>query len=271
MRNVMYVDFETDIIDRDHARPVQVAAALVAYPDPEEENADVSSVEFESLLDPESPISPEAMATHRIEQWEVKGKPRLSECQMFVDLLGYADYLCAHHGREFDFHILRRELPDSEDLRRLMSAGAWIDTLTLSRKAYPDFPEHKLAGLAYRLELIDPKDRKSFPFHSAGSDVVVCRALIERVMADFGLKSIADLYDYEKETVPATVMPFGKEKGRTLEDLRKNNPGFLKWCLEQSWFADEWPDVFLGVVKETMPERFDEARERVACVKKSLL
>lgn len=268
MRTVMFLGFETDILEKEKARPVQVAAELVGFAEPGEEGS-FPKVSFSSLLDPQGEILPEAMAVHRIEQEEVTGKPVLSDCVEFREMLGYADYICAHNGRAFDFLILQREVP--KEAARFINSGVWIDTLVLARKAWPEFPEHKLAGLSYRLGLVSKAERKTFNFHDAQADTILCRKLFEAVMERTGLIDVDSVWEYSRTPNPAEIFPFGKYTGVSISDLLREDARYLEWCLKQPWLVTEWPEVFLGIIKETMPDRLSESSDQVAEVMKKLL
>jgi|SRR5262249_8295405 len=46
----------------------------------------------------------------------------------------------------------------------------------------------------------------------------------------------------------AHVMPFGKYKGRLLEEILTDDPSYLDWIVEQSWFRSEFPALHRAVI-----------------------
>jgi uncharacterized protein (DUF3820 family) len=50
----------------------------------------------------------------------------------------------------------------------------------------------------------------------------------------------------DKEAL-ATIMPFGKYKGKTLEDIGEENPTYISWMLDNINFTTE--KLFLAVKK----------------------
>ena len=57
--------------------------------------------------------------------------------------------LVAHNGDNYDFKILRRECYDNN----IPMENRLMDSLTMSRKAFPEFPNHKLDTLCNRLQV----------------------------------------------------------------------------------------------------------------------
>jgi uncharacterized protein (DUF3820 family) len=46
----------------------------------------------------------------------------------------------------------------------------------------------------------------------------------------------------------AHVMPFGKHKGRLLEEIVVDDPPYLDWLVEQLWFRSEFPALHQAVI-----------------------
>jgi DNA polymerase-3 subunit epsilon len=71
--------------------------------------------------------------------------------------------------------------------------GPWIDTLALSRKAWPKAPSHKLEDLISGLGL-EPRIREICPkgeAHDALYDAVACAVLLEHLLAQPGWTKLA--------------------------------------------------------------------------------
>jgi DNA polymerase III epsilon subunit family exonuclease len=109
---------------------------------------------FESLVNPERPMSPAAQAVHGIGDAALAGAPTAREVlPEFLAFLGEpgSATLLAHNGA-FDAAFLGRELGR---LGRSPPAHAVVDTLAFARRRLPHLTSHKLDALARALDL-DP-------------------------------------------------------------------------------------------------------------------
>lgn len=46
----------------------------------------------------------------------------------------------------------------------------------------------------------------------------------------------------------AHVMPFGKHKGKLIEELLVDDPSYLDWLAEQEWFRSEFEGLYAAIV-----------------------
>lgn len=166
------------------------------------------------LISPDRPITPQAMAIHRITEAMVRGKPTIEEA--IGRYHGSAWYVA--HNASFD----RRMLPEMH--------GEWICTMVLARQLWPG---QKYSNQALRhslqLEVTPPADLHA---HRALYDCYVTAALLIRIMETSG-------WDAEKMaalTRPAAtsgdILPFGKYRGQPVALIAKKDPGYLRWLLE---------------------------------------
>ncbi len=145
---------------------VELAAVLVV-------DGDVAD-RFESLVRPQVPIDADATAVHGIRDGDVRSAPDATEALgRFVDWLGAVPWMAAHSAR-FDAHVLAFEFvrtgltpPDASVL----------DTLRLSRKAFPDAPDHKLDTLCQLLAIEVDVHHRALP------DAVSCWKVLEAAQA----------------------------------------------------------------------------------------
>jgi DNA polymerase-3 subunit epsilon len=109
---------------------------------------------FQSLVNPERPVSPGAYAVHGISDLELSGAPRA--CDVLPELLAFlgdpeSASLVAHNA-SFDAGFLGAEL-NRADLS--VPAHAMIDTLALARQRLPMLENHRLETVARHFGL-DP-------------------------------------------------------------------------------------------------------------------
>lgn len=128
---------------------------------------------FESLVDPQRPISPGAFRVNRITPEMLRGAPTFD--QVVPSLLqAMDDAVLVAHNAPFDLSFLAAEL---EIARRPLPENPVIDTLTLVRRLY-NFAHNNLSAVAEALNL------EVSPTHRAMSDVWTTFGLWERLRRD---------------------------------------------------------------------------------------
>jgi DNA polymerase III epsilon subunit-like protein len=174
-----FVDVETTGIDARTCAVVEVAVQIV--------EAGRVTATFESLVDPEMPISSFITALNGIDDAMVDGKPRLRE--LVPELIEHCrGAVVVAHNAAFD----RRFLPF---LAAHPSACSW----RLAPKVVPEAPNHKNQTLRAFFGVDDPKlhGRRS---HRALADVIVTRHVffhcIERYVALGYDDHIEALFDF---------------------------------------------------------------------------
>lgn len=185
-----------------------------------------------SKLDPEAPIAAAATATHGIFYKDVEDEATLRE---WLDIVlaediwapGHAPIYFIAHNAKFDFKFLDRYIQCPVKL---------VDTLMLARRYYPDAESHKLQVLRVLLELpFDVTDA-----HSAGGDTAVLLNFVKRLCEDTGL-TLAQLCEDAQRKEPLTKFTFGKHKGRLIEDVKREDKGYVRWLLDKMAGLD--PDL----------------------------
>jgi len=165
------------------------------------------------LVSPDRPISRQAMAIHRISEEMVIGKPPIEEA---INRYHGSAYYVAHNA-SFD----RRMLPEMH--------GEWICTMSLSRQLWPGI---KYGNQALReslqLDVTPPSDLHA---HRALYDCYVTAALLIRIMHTTGWDA-ADMVARMQPKSGMDTFPFGKYRGRKIEEVAKRDPGYLKWVLK---------------------------------------
>lgn len=165
------------------------------------------------LVSPDRPISRQAMAIHRISEAMVIGKPPIEQA---ISRYHGSPYYVAHNA-SFD----RRVLPEMH--------GEWICTMTLSRKLWPGI---RYGNQALRESLqLDVTPPAELHAHRALYDCYVTAALLIRIMQTTGWDAAEMLTRMQPKSGNDTF-PFGKYRGRKIEEVAKRDPGYLKWVLK---------------------------------------
>ncbi len=241
---VLYLDTETTGVDTKTCHPVEVALLLTTYKGKErhaEEKLDV-------IVKPPEPCSFEAMAVHHITHKMVEDKPTLLElAPQVMPLVEQADFVVAHNA-PFDMEILERTAAYAfiKDEKQRFTINT-LDTLRLAHHMWNDLPSYKLQVLRYRFGLDDRDDlqelAKSDP-HRAMFDTLLLRLLVEWLwLTGDQFETVEQMVTLSHKPYTVGVFPFGKHFGTKVEDVVKNDPSYVLWCLSQDWLATERPDL----------------------------
>ncbi|MEG3135583.1 exodeoxyribonuclease X [Rouxiella sp. T17] len=165
------------------------------------------------LVCPDRPISPQAMAIHRITEEMVEDKPRIAVAVRRYQ--GHPFYVA--HNAAFD----RKMLPEMN--------GQWICTVKLSRELFPGQPSYSLQNLrkSLNLQTSPPQDLHA---HRALYDCYVTAALLQRILqeSDWTPEEMVALGD--RPTLLRTLK-FGKYRGKKIAEIALQDPGYLRWML----------------------------------------
>jgi DNA polymerase-3 subunit epsilon len=153
---------------------------------------------FESLVDPERPISPGAYRVNRITAEMLLGAPLFEEVAgPLLSLM--EDAVLVAHNAPFDLGFLAAEL---EIARCPPPEGPVVDTLTLARRAYT-FPRNSLEAVAGALEV----DQETA--HRAMADVWTTSGVLERILWDldrrWGVTTLGQLLGFQGGSIPYPV------------------------------------------------------------------
>lgn len=177
----------------------------------------VNEAYFDELINPHCPIPEEATKVHHITNEMVQEKDSFHDvAKRFVEFCSGDVVLIAHNNDNFDKHFLRYEF-SRHDLE-FPENWKFLDTLKWARKYRPDLPRHSLQYLreAYGFEANNA--------HRAMDDVIILYKVFSALIDDLPIEKVMDLlYKDVKLT-----MPFGKHKGKALEDVPKDYVLWLK-------------------------------------------
>lgn len=109
----------------------------------------VESARYQSMVDPERPLSPEAQAKNKITPEMLKGAPRFAavaaEFRQFV-----AGSVIVGQNVEFDLNFLNAEFQRAGMSKLALPA---IDTIALARRARPGLASYNLDNLAFQFRI----------------------------------------------------------------------------------------------------------------------
>lgn len=184
---------------------------------------------------PREVISFESMGVHHITEADVADCSDISEKAAIISMhLDHADFVLGH-GLRFDMEVIEREV-----LGGPYAPEKQIDTLRVSRHAWGDIPEHKLASLRYRFNLPTLGTGSQ---HSAAFDAFLTLQLALYATKKMEIDSWPDLYSKSISPIILKLMPFGKYRGDILADTFEQNKDYFRWLWRQPWFEGEWPDL----------------------------
>lgn len=208
----IYYDTETTGLKPDKDKIIEIAAY-----DP------VLGKTFEKLINPGSPIPPEASAISKITDDMVANAPSFSEIgKEFIEFCEGDVVLIAHNNDAFDIHFLRNEF----QRHQISMPTHWnfLDSLKWARRYRPDLPRHTLQFLReiYAIEANNA--------HRALDDVIVLHKIFELMIDDLSIEEVFKLMNRPRDI---QHMPFGKHQG---EPLNKVPRAYIQWLASNGAF-----------------------------------
>ncbi|MEI7810096.1 MAG: exonuclease domain-containing protein [bacterium] len=182
------------------------------------------------LYKPEIKIPAEASSVHHITNKMVADKPSFKESpdyKKIKSLFESPDSVVVAHNAKFDLGIILKENIEPKNV---------ICTLRVARALDKEnkIPQHKLQFLRYYLDI-----EIEATAHDALGDVLVLEKLFERLFNK--IKEEHKFTDEEalNHMIEISSRPslmhsfsFGKYNGKTVEDVAKMDPGYLRWFLD---------------------------------------
>lgn len=190
----------------------------------------VGGKEFESLFKPPVPIEIDAMAVSHITNRMVEDKYPFIGSDMHNDLIRIfsGGHILVAHNAAFDNEMLRRENIEIDD---------FIDTFKIAQQLDSEaiIPRYGLQYLRYYFDL----DVKDAPAHDALGDIRVLERLFSHyydiMVAEFGEEKavIGKMIEISKRPIFVKKFNFGKYKDMFVGEVAQNDPGYLRWLLDQ--------------------------------------
>jgi len=151
LRSFIAVDTETTGLDFENDRLIELAAVRF------EDGRPVA--DFEALVAPGKALSPVSRLITGLTAEELEAAPPAGETlRAFLAFAG--DLPLVAHNAEFDAHFVRRAL-EAQSLGPV--PGVWIDSLLMSRIAWPSWDSHRLDSLAERLNVPRDAEHRALP------------------------------------------------------------------------------------------------------------
>jgi len=170
------------------------------------------------------PISIEAKCVSHITEKMLEGKEFLENSEMANELseLLKTNILVAHNA-PFDIAMLRKDKIETHE---------YIDTRRVASHVLPDCNSHSLQYLRYYLEV-----QGTFNAHDAEDDVLLLACVFERLVDEVSQKYkihetegvYRKMIELSKTPVKLKKITFGKHKGKTFEEVAKNEMSYLQW------------------------------------------
>lgn len=208
--NIIFLD--TEATDLEDARLVQLA-----YKNP------ATGETVNEFVQPPVPISFGAMAIHHITNEMVADKPAFTGSAVETGLrAALVDTVVVAHNAPYDISVLKNEGVVVE---------RYIDTLRVARHMIKS-DQYSLQYLRYSLGL-----NVAGAAHDALGDVLVLEALYNNlhatIMEKFGLASddevVAQMMTLTNTPALLNMMHFGKHRGKSFEEVAKNDVSYLQW------------------------------------------
>ena len=180
-------------------------------------------------------ISLGAMEVHQITPEMIEGKPLCTDMQAYkrlVELNSDDNYMIIHNA-PFDLTMLEKE-----GFKNQMQL---IDTLRCAKHLYPESDFHRLQYFRYSLGLYKEEEAEAqklgvvIKAHDAIGDVLILKLFMSALT-----KKVKEVHPNEnpmQKLVELTKQPvymnrplrFGKNKGKTIEDLVISDRGYIDW------------------------------------------
>lgn len=194
-RRFIYFDTETTGTHASKDRIIEIAAF-----DPKNNRS------FTRLINPQTPIPPEAMAIHKITDEMVKDAPLFAVViDEFIEFCSGDVVLVAHNNDSFDLPFVQAECKRTGKF--LPTSWLFVDSLKWARKYRPDLPRHSLQFLR-QIYAITANQA-----HRALDDVIVLCQVFESMIDDLTCEEVYKLL-YGREAAAQTTPPI-QQKARS--------------------------------------------------------
>ncbi len=222
-----YVLFDTETTgNQDDDKIIQFGAMIV------DQKGKVEA--FDELCSTDVAIKLEAMEVHNITPELLVGKPKAVETNFYKkleELNSNENYLIAHNI-SFDMGMVKKE--------GFVNQYQLIDTLRCAKHLFPELPYHRLQYIRYALELYKveeieaTKHNITIKAHDAIGDVLVMKLFLTKLVAKCreiypDYNPIEKLVDLTKTPVFIQTFKFGKYKGKDVEQVAREDAGYLNW------------------------------------------
>jgi len=182
------------------------------------------------------PINYAAMEVHGITPDMLEGKPKCTDMPAYKRLqeLNTADNYMIIHNAPFDLKMLEKE--------GFTTQMKVIDTLRVAKHVLPDEEAHRLQYFRYKMDLYKEEQKEADALgievkaHDAIGDVLVLKLFLSKlrkiVQEQFpGENPVEKMVDLTNTPILVKTFRFGKHKGKSLEEVAREDAGYLRWML----------------------------------------
>lgn len=194
---------------------------------------------------PPVPISVKSQSITHVTNEMIENKPSFSGSEMKKNLEKILkDNILVAHSAEFDIEILAKEGIEVPQFICTLKVARYLDTES-------EIPEYGLQFLRYYHKL----DIKNTGAHDAKSDIKVLEALfyfLFEKMKKTGKSEdaiVSEMLKISKEPILFKFFPFGKHKGKRIEEVVSYDKGYLEWMLEQKLQDDRVQEDWIFSLK----------------------
>ena len=230
----MYIILDTETTGADAEDRICQLAFIVC-----DENLNIIEHHCE-FCHPAVPIKYAAMAVHHITHEMVENAPLIKQTKAYkrLEKLNNSQNTLVIHNAPFDLEMLEKD--GFENKMQL------LDTLRCMRHLYPQNESNALQFLRYSFGLYQKEGRVTkslhvnIQAHDALGDVVVLYLLLQYLLTATNEKTLI-----EKTSSPVFVskLRFGKYKGRSIEEVLREDYGYITWLLNNHENAKEAADL----------------------------
>ena len=199
---------------------------------------------FDELCSTDIDIKLEAMEVHNITPDLIENKPPFVQTKFFQKLLelnNKENYLIAHNIN-FDLDMLKKEGFENN--------YTLIDTLRCARHLFSNLPYHRLQYIRYALDLYKNENEEAkrlnitIKAHGAIGDVLVMKLFLTKLVSKAKelyptQNPMVILAQLTNTPVEIKVFKFGKYKGKDIQEVAKEDIGYLSWMRKNMQDLDE--------------------------------
>ena len=184
-----------------------------------------------------------AMEVHGITPEMIEGKESCTQMESYnyLQTLNSPENVMIIHNAPFDIAMLEKE--------GFVLEMQLIDTLRCAKHLYEDEDAHRLQYFRYKLGLYKLEGAEAerlgieIKAHDAIGDVLVLKLFLselrKKVQERFpDVNPVEKLIELTKKPVFVKTLRFGKHKGKLLEEVAAEDPGYLNW-MKKSMDLDE--------------------------------
>lgn len=252
-RPLAFFDLETTGVDVERDRIVQIGIIRI--------ETDGKRAAWDSLVNPECPIPPQATAIHGITDADVRDAPTFAQLRAEIEnRLGGAD-LAGYNSIRFDLPLLESELRRAGsridlagakhlDAMRVFHAMERRD-LTAAYKFYCgkelEGAHGALADAAATLEVLDAQIAR---YEEVPGDVEALHRFCNPDEGKWVDRTRKFMFDEQGEA----VFTFGKLRGQALKAVAQSDRGYLEWMLGKD-FSEEVKGILRDALAGVFPQK----------------